>query len=146
MPGVRVSLVCKCPLFLAGMARSIASREDYSIVSRLRLTLDALNPTMLAPADVWVIDPADAAATFAMIAEIRQLPGHPKVMVFSERDDADYVDRVLAAGATGYLTHDSTGAELLACLQAVLDGDIFITPWVSRSSSSDHPDLAVAAP
>lgn len=59
---------------------------------------------------------------------------HPdvKVMILSMYGNEEYVLRALRAGATGYLLKESAPKELRSALEAVLSGDTYLSPAISR--------------
>lgn len=113
------------------MERVLASMPNYSVVSQAGLPLEIRNLATADLPDVWILDPADAEDILDIIAQVARLARTSKIVVFSARSNIDYVMRVLEAGATGYLTHGSAAAELLDCVQAVLDGETFVTPSIA---------------
>ncbi|MHA6689749.1 LuxR C-terminal-related transcriptional regulator [Devosia sp. A449] len=131
MQAARVSLVCKNPLLLDGMAHAIDSHQDFSVMSRSELPPGLVNLTSVDQPDVWVLDLGGAEYVFDTIAELARLIGQPKVIVFSHHSNVEYVMRVLDAGATGYLTYGCAAGELLDCVRAVLGGETFITPLIA---------------
>ncbi|GAA0301095.1 hypothetical protein GCM10010302_44580 [Streptomyces polychromogenes] len=58
----------------------------------------------------------------AFKAVLDTLPRRPPVCVFSHRDDEEYVDFALAAGARGYLLKDTGAARLAALVRLLADG------------------------
>ncbi|HTN62088.1 MAG TPA: response regulator transcription factor [Devosia sp.] len=113
------------------MEHTLASVPDYSIVSLSGLPLDIPNSATVNQPDVWILDSAGTENNLDIVQQFARLDGNSKIIVFSSRSNIDYVMRVLDAGATGYLTHASTAAELLDCVQAVLGGETFIAPLIA---------------
>src|SRR5690606_36109937 len=131
MKAARISLVCKSPLLLDGMAQAISARRDFSILARSELPAGAFKFRAIDQPDIWVLDLPGVDYIFDTISQIADHIGRPKVVVFSDHSSAEYVMRVLDAGATGYLTHGSAADELLECLHKVLRGETFITPLIA---------------
>jgi DNA-binding NarL/FixJ family response regulator len=59
---------------------------------------------------------------------------HPRlpVLVFSSHDEAIYAERVLAAGANGYIMKKSDAAAFLVALRRVLAGGIFVSEAIGN--------------
>lgn len=57
-------------------------------------------------------------------------PGLP-ILVISMHDETLYAQRVLKAGAKGYIMKEADSATLLKAIHAVLDGGIYVSPAMS---------------
>jgi DNA-binding NarL/FixJ family response regulator len=55
-----------------------------------------------------------------------------RVIILSMHDTQDFVSQALKAGATGYLVKDAATLELEFALQAVVSGETYLSPRVSR--------------
>ena len=69
------------------------------------------------------------AATRALQA----VPHAPAVIVVTTFDQDDYVLDAIAAGARGFLLKRCSGADLVAAVRAVADGDSILSPEVTRA-------------
>jgi two-component system response regulator NreC len=54
------------------------------------------------------------------------------VLILTMHDDAEYVGRVLDAGASGYVLKHAAGHELVNAIRAVAGGGAFFSPMVAR--------------
>ncbi len=68
----------------------------------------------------------------------RRYPTVP-VVVLSALDDARTVSRAMAAGASGFVSKASSGAELLKALRAVLSGKIYLSPKLRELAGRAEP-------
>jgi DNA-binding NarL/FixJ family response regulator len=66
-----------------------------------------------------------------------KLRPRPRVLVLSMHDDTEYVRKALSAGASGYLLKTAPRRELELALAAVIRGEIWISPSISRSVIDD---------
>ena len=74
-----------------------------------------------------------------LLARVRELhPGMP-VMILSMRDEAAFALRALQAGARGYVTKDTAGRDLVAAVEKIAAGGIYVSP-----SLADRVVLQVA--
>ncbi|MEO7555054.1 MAG: response regulator transcription factor, partial [Acidimicrobiales bacterium] len=69
-----------------------------------------------------------ATSGLELCAELRQIAPATHVVLLTVYDDEQYLYEGLRAGATGYLTKQLVGEELLGHLRRVLDGDIVVDP------------------
>jgi DNA-binding NarL/FixJ family response regulator len=68
-----------------------------------------------------------------LIRHIRRHVRTVPILVFSRYDETLFASRVLTAGAQGYATKETSGAQLLDALRRVLEGGIFVSPAVSSA-------------
>lgn len=61
-----------------------------------------------------------------------------RVIILSMHANVEYARRALAAGAAGYLLKNSKPAELEAAIDAVVHGEIYLTPAVAKFIASDY--------
>ena len=55
-----------------------------------------------------------------------------RILVFSMYDNAEYVQRALQLGARGYVLKDAPASEIIAAIEAVAAGGVYLSPTVSR--------------
>ena len=63
---------------------------------------------------------------------LERVPG-TKVLVLTRHTSQEYVDRILEAGASGYVVKKSAPEELVLAIQAVHRGDSYIDPAISTT-------------
>jgi DNA-binding NarL/FixJ family response regulator len=61
----------------------------------------------------------------------RELPG-VRVIILSMHASEDYVQQALKAGAAGYLLKDAAVSQLATAIGAVMRGEIYLSPQISR--------------
>ena len=95
--------------------------------------LDTLHP------DVALLDVAMPGLN-GIEAAARIAREHPRtrVLILSMHQNEDYVRRALRAGAAGYLVKDAAPDELDLALKAVMRGETFLSPSVSKGVMSDY--------
>ena len=79
--------------------------------------------------DVVLLDlKLEDGEAFGLIDSLRrQFPKLP-VLVLSHHDEKVYAERVLQAGARGYVMKEAATEHLLSALGTVLDGKIYLSP------------------
>jgi DNA-binding NarL/FixJ family response regulator len=65
-------------------------------------------------------------------AKIVQLQPHIRVVIITVHNDPALVQRAISAGASGYVLKLSAGEDLPLAIQAVLRGELFISPQARR--------------
>ncbi len=75
-----------------------------------------------------VIDATCTELLFELIAALQKTQPPVRLLVVGLDDDFDYVERVIGAGAKGYLTHGASEAEIRMAIDIILDGSV----WAPR--------------
>ena len=73
---------------------------------------------------------------------LRKLLPSAKLIFLTMHADPDYVTEAFRAGAMGYLLKRSAASELLTAIQAVLKGNHYVSPLVTRNAL----DLLISTP
>jgi DNA-binding NarL/FixJ family response regulator len=72
-------------------------------------------------------------------------PGLP-VMVLSASEDADYVRQTMAKGALGYVPKSASPDTLIAAIKFVLQGEIYVPPFMLNASAAASSSMAKGLP
>ncbi len=122
-PTKRFGVVAADPLRLLGL-RTIFEETDG--VELVPLTgQGALNS---APLDLMFVDASCTDHLFELLASFQRSRPRLKVIVIGLETDHDHMQRVIGAGAKGYLTHGSNAGEIRMAVEIVLDGSV----WAPR--------------
>jgi two-component system nitrate/nitrite response regulator NarL len=85
-------------------------------------------------------------AGMALLIQLqRQHPGLP-ALVLSSSEDPEDVRRVLKAGARGYCPKSANPTTVIAALQLVLSGEIYVPPFMAMATSAPEaaPEIRMA--
>ncbi|AHG93213.1 response regulator receiver (plasmid) [Gemmatirosa kalamazoonensis] len=130
---VRVVLVDDHAVLRVGLRALLEKTPDVTVVGDGSNGVEAVAlAEQLAP-DVVVLDldmPGGdgATATRALCA----LEHPPKVLILSMHAEEDQLIPLLKDGATGYLSKEAAGRELVAAIRVVASGDTYVRPHVAR--------------
>jgi DNA-binding NarL/FixJ family response regulator len=132
MPRIRVALADDHPVVLAGVKALIQAAPEMDLVGEaadghaaLQLILD------LAP-DVVVMDISMPGLTgLELVQRVGQERSAVKMLVLTVHEDRGYVQRVLSAGARGYLLKRSAAEELVRAIRAVHAGGLYVDPAIA---------------
>lgn len=133
MKPTRVVLADDHRLIRAGIRLLLEQVDGVAVVGEAENGRQALDAVRVLRPDVILLDIAmgglngiDAAARLA--AEYPDV----RVIILSMHANEEYVWRALRAGAKGYLLKDAEPAELEIALAAVMRGETYLTPAVSK--------------
>jgi DNA-binding NarL/FixJ family response regulator len=133
MSDVRVLLVDDHVIVRAGLRALLDRLEGIRVVAEAADGASALDLVRQEPLELVITDismkPMDGVQLAAALkCEFPQV----RVIVLSMHSSADYVQQALASGVSAYLLKDSAMVELELAVRAVLRGDSYLSPAVSR--------------
>lgn len=152
IPGVRVVLVDDHSLFRAGIK---ALLRDVSAAEVVGEADDGQTGVELACAlrpDIVIMDISMKRTNGLEAArQLQQRLPATRVIMLSMFSEADYVLEAMRAGAAGYLVKDAATHELAVALAAVMRGETYVSPAISRhlvdgAIQRRSPDSPEAAP
>ena len=121
---LRIGLLSIDPLRVLGLETIIADKPGVEIV-----TLSAANGDLeLGGFSLVMIDAQCTDHLFELLAGFRRKYPRLKVIVVGMDGEHSYIERVIGAGAKGYLTHFAKDSEIRMALEIVLDGSV----WAPR--------------
>ncbi len=120
---LRVGLVATDPLRILGLQTIFQDGQSVEIVLlTLAGTLEEAGLSMV------MIDSSCTEYLFELLATFRRTHRRLKVIVLGLETDHEYVQRVIAAGAKGYLAHGAKESEVRMAIEVVADGSL----WAPR--------------
>ena len=139
MKSVRVLLADDHTLVRAGLRKLLESIPDVEVVGE---TVDGVALLALAAQlqPSLVLTDIDMPGLNGLEATARLVKAQPevRVIILSMHQNEEYVRQALLHGATGYLLKDAAPAELERALKAVLRGETYLSPAVSKGVLSDY--------
>jgi DNA-binding NarL/FixJ family response regulator len=121
---LRIGLLSIDPLRVLGLETILAEKPGMEIV-----TLSAANGALeLGGFSLVIIDAGCTDHMFELLAGFRRRYPRLKVIVVGMNGEHSYIERVIGAGAKGYLTHFAKESEIRMAMEIVLDGSV----WAPR--------------
>jgi DNA-binding NarL/FixJ family response regulator len=124
---LRLGLVATDPLRILGLQTILSGvGADGRAVEIVPLSvpgaLDASGVSLI------LIDAACTEHIFELLATFRRTRPHLRLIVLGLEEDHDYIQRVIGAGAKGYLAHTAKESEVRLAIEIVQDG----SAWAPR--------------
>jgi len=116
------------------LTQLINHEPDLTVCGEAATAQDALATIKLTQPDLVLADitmPGRSGLEFIKDAQV-QYPQVP-VLVMSMHDEGIYAERVLRAGARGYIMKSEGGEKLLEAMRQVLGGEIYVSQSVSAA-------------
>lgn len=128
----RVLLVDDHPFMRAGLALLIDKQPDMVVAGEAGNPADAMRAIAKGDLELILSDitmPGRSGLDF--IKDVQASNPALPILVVSMHDETLYAERVLRAGARGYIMKEAGGENLLAAMRQVLRGEIYVSPSVS---------------
>ena len=135
-----ILLVDDHPLFRKGMGQLLDGQPDLQVQAEAENSAGALSAIRQQRFDLAIVDiglrgGANGIELMKFIkAECPELP----VLMVSMYDEALYAERALRAGARGYVMKREALDCVLGAVRSVLEGEIYISPTMSKRMIFDH--------
>ena len=130
----RVLIVDDHPIVRQGLRHVIDSQSDLQVCGEAqseregRLAIRELSP------DVVVVDVSLGQGDgIDLVREVRAQRPELPMLVLSMHDEVIYAERLLAAGASGYLMKQAGSEQLLIALRCVLGGGVYLSEAMERA-------------
>jgi two-component system, NarL family, response regulator NreC len=130
---VRVTIADDHPLVRSGLRALLERDGEFQVIAEAADGYEAIDLAVLHKPDVILLDVGmprlsgpDAAQSIS-----QRIPATRIVMLSMHSDEA-YVLRALKAGARGYLLKASPEADVLAAIRAVVAGNAYFSPSITK--------------
>jgi DNA-binding NarL/FixJ family response regulator len=123
----RVILVEDHPMFREQLSQLINKETDMCVCGEADNIGDALKLLQSISADIVIVDlTLKGPSGLELLKDLKALQINVPVLVLSMHDELLYAERVLRAGARGYITKHETSNEVMAAIRKVLNGQVYL--------------------
>jgi DNA-binding NarL/FixJ family response regulator len=122
------------PLFREGLVSLLSKQSGFKVIGEATEGEEGVSMARKHTPDLVIMDISlpDIRGTDAT-RYIRESLPHTKVIMLSIHSKIDYITDAFKAGASAYLTKETTGEKLVECLQTVVRGEYYMDSVVSQS-------------
>jgi DNA-binding NarL/FixJ family response regulator len=129
----RIFLVDDHPMLREGMLRLIEQQPDWQVCGEARTSSEALDAIpKLAPDLVMMDISMPDKSGLELIKDLQAVVPGLRVLVFSMHDEMLYAERVIRAGAKGYIMKGAPTDKLTTAMECVLAGGLYLSSRVSN--------------
>lgn len=127
-----VLLVDDHPMLRQGLAQVINQQDDLVICGEAGDANEAMQRIASLKPDLAVLDISlEGKSGLELIKDIRALHPEVLILVMSMHDESLYAERVLRAGARGYVMKRAGGEAVLQAIRQVLSGKVYVSERMS---------------
>lgn len=132
LPGKRVAIVDDHTMMREGLKQSINVEPDMQVCWTAASVAEALSELQRNLPDMLTVDiTLPGRNGLELIKDVLALaPGLP-ILVISMHEETLYAQRVLKAGAKGYIMKDARHEDLMEAIRRVAEGRVWLSPLMS---------------
>ena len=131
-PRTRVLLVDDHPVVRAGIRSVIVQEPDLEVCGEAESASEALQVILETKPDIAVVDLSlKQSSGLELIKDIRLRYPALLVLVLSMRDESFYAERVLRAGARGYVVKEEGCRVVVEAIRKILKGQLYLSDRIA---------------
>ena len=124
----RVLIVDDHPIVRQGLRRMIEPEPDLTVCGEVQTEREARAAIRALSPDVVIVDISLAQGDgLELVRDVHAQRPELPMLVLSMHDELIYAERLLAAGASGYIMKHAASDQLLIALRQVLSGDVYLS-------------------
>jgi len=128
----RILIVDDHPMTRAGLVHLISHQPEMAVCGEAEDAAQALDLVISSRPDLMLIDiTLPGKSGLELIKDVKAIRPDLLMLVVSMHDESLYADRVLRAGARGYITKHEGGDKLMGAIRHVLSGRIYVSDSMS---------------
>ena len=143
MAKIRVLIADDHALMRDGIKALLSLADDVEVVGEATNGREAIAQCQRLKPDVVLMDIAmPGLGGLEATLEIKREVPKTRVLVLSQYDDREYVQRFLKAGVAGYVLKGMLGSELPAAIRSAAQGGLVLDPQIAREAIQHAPQEA----
>jgi len=129
----KVIIVDDHPLMRKGLALSIDSEPDLTVVAQAASAEEGLGAMETTEPDLAVVDISlPGMSGIELIKHMQAFRPEMKILVVSRHDESLYAERAIRAGARGYVMKLEAGDVIAKAVRRVLNGGIYVSEEINE--------------
>ncbi|NUQ83236.1 MAG: response regulator transcription factor [Anaerolineales bacterium] len=130
---IRVLLADDHAVLRSGLRLLLTSQGEYEVVGEAASGTETLSLAEELQPDLILLDLSmPALGGLDALPTLRKLAPAAKILILTMHDDPQYLRQALKHGASGYVLKKAADTELLSAIQAVLRGEMYVHPSMTR--------------
>jgi len=143
MDTIKLMLVDDHDIVRTGLRSFLDTQPGVEVVAEAKSGQQALEKARDAKPDIVLMDiTMPDMDGMEATQKLKKLYPDCQILVLTVHADKQYFMKMLSVGASGYLTKQAAADELLAAIQAVAAGHVYLQPALARWLLEDYQQLA----
>ena len=129
----RILLADDHAVLRSGLRLLLTSQNEFDVVGEASSGTEALTLAESLQPDLILLDLSmPALGGLDALPTLRKLVPSARILILTMHDDPQYLRQALKHGASGYVLKKAADSELLSAMRAVLRGEVFVHPSMTR--------------
>jgi len=130
---VRVLIADDHAVLRSGLRLMLTGTNEYEIVGEASSGTETLSLAEQLQPDLILLDLSmPALGGLEALPTLRKIAPSARILILTMHDDPQYLRQALKHGASGYVLKKAADAELLSAMRAVLRGEVYVHPSMTR--------------
>ncbi len=127
MPKKKVLIADDHALVREGISAFLKLSDDFEVVAEASDGIEAIEKTAKHHPDIVIMDiNMPKLGGLEATIEIKKTQPDTKILVLTQYEDREYINRFLKAGVSGYLLKKAVGSDLITGLKAISRGELYL--------------------
>lgn len=132
-PKTRILLADDHAVLRAGLRLLLNSQADLEVVGEAASGIEVIALAEALQPDLILLDLSmPGLGGLDALPVLRHRAPNTRVLILTMHDDPQYLRQALKSGAAGYVLKKAADTELLSAVQAVLRGEVYVHPSMTR--------------
>lgn len=142
----RVLLADDHAVLRSGLRLLLTSQSEYDVVGEASSGTETLSLAEKLQPDLILLDLSmPSLGGLDALPALRKLVPSARILILTMHDDPQYLRQALKHGASGYVLKKAADTELLSAIRAVLRGEVYVHPSMTRILLEDMLPASRAA-
>ncbi|MEW6404822.1 MAG: response regulator transcription factor [Chloroflexota bacterium] len=129
----RILLADDHAVLRAGLRLLLTSQHEYEVVGDASSGTETLSLAEQLQPDLILLDLSmPSLGGLDALPLLRKLTPSARILILTMHDDPQYLRQALKKGASGYVLKKAADTELLSAIRAVLRGEVYVHPSMTR--------------
>lgn len=134
----RILLADDHAVLRSGLRLLLNGQDGFSVIGEASSGAETLNLAEKLHPDLILLDLSmPALGGLDALPILRRLAPTSKILILTMHDDPQYLRQALKNGAAGYVLKKAADVELLSAIRAVLRGEVYVHPSMTRGLLDD---------
>jgi two-component system response regulator NreC len=130
---IRILLADDHAVLRSGLRLLLTSQNEYDVVGEAASGTETLALAERLQPDLILLDLSmPSLGGLDALPTLRKLVPSARILILTMHDDPQYLRQALKLGASGYVLKKAADAELLSAMHAVLRGEVYVHPSMTR--------------
>lgn len=129
---IKIFIADDHPIFRSGLRQLIETAPQMAVIGEAKDGAEAIERLLTSPADVALLDiDMPKADGFEVLTALREKGLTLQFVFLTMHKDEQFLNAALDLGVKGFLVKDSAAEEVIDCINAVINGEEFISPQLT---------------